>query len=121
MRPFCRRKPDSSQRILAALGQMRRDMTAYGKLIGELMAAQDDINAATQAFQGVLTDLQAQAATLVTDLAEIQAAVAAGQPVDTSALNAVVANAQAVQSALDTAVANIDAEAASVTPPAPQP
>lgn len=80
------------------------------------MAAQDDVNTATQVFSGVLTDVQAQTAALVTDLAAIQAAVAAGQPVSTSALNAVVASAQGMQAALDTAVGSIST---SVTPPAP--
>src|ERR1700758_1156470 len=59
-----------------------------------IMAAQDDINAAVTAVTGLLsdvsakvTDVTAQVATLGTDLTAIQAQIAAGQPVDTSALN----------------------------------
>lgn len=81
------------------------------------MSEQSDINAAVTEFGTLLADLQAQTASLVTDLGELQTIIASGQPVDTSALDAAVASATAVQEALDSAVANISTE---VTPAGPQ-
>lgn len=104
--PFSR--PAGSTAVLAALDDIK-------KQLGEIMSEQSDIDAAVTEFTTVLGDLQTQTASLVTDLQELQAIIAAGQPVDTSALDSVVASASAVQSALDAAVAGINTEAA---PPA---
>lgn len=79
------------------------------------MAAQDDINAAVASVTALLSDISAQNVTIGTDLTAIQAQLAAGQPVDTSALDSAVANVQSVQAALDQAVAAVSAVAA---PPA---
>jgi ABC-type transporter Mla subunit MlaD len=65
--------------------------------VDQLMAAQDDINAAVTAVNSFLTDLSTQ-------VADIKAALAAGgggTPVDTSALNTAVGQFPAAQAALD--------------------
>lgn len=71
------------------------------------MAAQDDINAAVTALNAFLQDLSA-------DVTAIKALLASGggTPVDTSALNAVVAQLPAAQNALDVL------SGTTVTPPA---
>jgi hypothetical protein len=75
--------------------------------LGEIMTAQGDITAAVTAFTALLTDMQSDSATLLTDVTAIQAQLAAGQPVDTSALDSVVASVQAMQTGLDTAVSQV--------------
>ncbi len=101
----------------------------------KLMAAQDDINAATAAITGLLTDIQAKVAdattqigTLGTDLTAIQQQIASGQPVDTSALNTAAGSVASVQAsldsmgaALDTAVQNVTAVASPAAVPAEPP
>jgi hypothetical protein len=74
--------------------------------VDQIMAAQDDINAAVTALTAFLTDLS-------TDVAAIKAQLAngGGGTVDTSALNSVVGQLPAAQAAVD-ALAN------PVTPPA---
>ena len=84
--------------------------------LDKIMAAQDDINAAVTAVTGLLTDIQGQVATLATDLQQIQALLASGQTVDTSALDAAVANVAGIQSALDSGVSAVTAVA---SPPPP--
>jgi hypothetical protein len=79
-----------------------------------IMTAQDDINAATAAFSTILTDIQGQVATLGTDVQQLTTLIGSGQPVDTSALDAIVATAAGIQSSLDTAVGSVTALA---TPP----
>jgi hypothetical protein len=83
------------------------------------MSEQSDIDTAVTEFGSLLSDLQTQTSSLVTDLSELQATIAAGQPVDTSALDGVVASASTVQGALDSAVANLNTEAAPAAPSAP--
>jgi hypothetical protein len=79
-----------------------------------IMTAQDDINAAVAAFSTILTDIQGQVATLGTDVQQLTTLIGSGQPVDTSALDAIVATAAGIQSSLDTAVGSVTALA---TPP----
>ena len=70
-------------------------LKAINAKLGEIVTAQDDINAAVQAIQSVTADL-------VTAVANIQAELAAlPAPVDTSALNAAIAPLQAVQAQVD--------------------
>jgi hypothetical protein len=71
--------------------------------VDQIMAAQDDVNAAVSALTAFLTDLS-------TDVAAIKAQPTDGGTVDTSALNSVVGQLPAAQAALD-ALAN------PVTPP----
>lgn len=93
------------------------ELVQIAKQLGEIMTAQSDIDAAVTAFTAMLTDMQNDAATLVTDVTAIQAALASGNPVDTSALDSVVAGASAIQSALDTAVSQVSG-LVPATPPA---
>jgi hypothetical protein len=67
-----------------------------GKL-DQLMATQDDINAAVTAGNAFLTDLSTQVAAIKARLA----AGGTGTPADTTALNALVAQLPAAQSAID--------------------
>jgi hypothetical protein len=76
------------------------------------MSQQDAIDSDVQTIAGALTAVQGDAATLVTDVQAIAAKIATGQPVDTSALDALVASAQSVQAAIDTATASVTALAA---------
>lgn len=71
-----------------------------------LMTTQDDINAAVQQFGGMLTDMDAEVTALGTDVANIQAWIAANPQVDTTDLNNLVASVASHQSNLDTAVSN---------------
>jgi hypothetical protein len=82
-----------------------------------IMTAQDDINAATAAFSTILTDIQGQVATLGTDVQQLTTLIGSGQPVDTSALDAIVATAAGIQTSLDTAVGSVTALATPTPPP----
>jgi hypothetical protein len=82
----------------------------------KIMTAQDDINAAVAAFNTILTDVQGQATTLVADVQALMTLIGNGQPVDTSALDAIVATANGIQQSLDTAVGSVTAL---TTPPPP--
>lgn len=95
-----------------------------------IMMSQASIDAATAEITSIVTDVQAQIAQLGTDFTGIQAEVtnleaqvAAGQPVNLTALNAAVAQAQSTMSGLDPAVAQITglvpAPAAAPAPAAP--
>jgi ABC-type transporter Mla subunit MlaD len=68
--------------------------------VDRIMAAQDDINAAVSAINSFLSDLSSDVQAIQTELAN-----GGGGTVDTSALNAAVAQLPAAQSALD-ALAN---------------
>jgi hypothetical protein len=71
-----------------------------------LMAAQDDVNAAVTALNSFLSDLSTQVQAISAVLA------ADGTPVDTTALNTVIAQLPAAQAAVDAL-----APPAAVTPP----
>jgi hypothetical protein len=62
--------------------------------VDQLMAGQASIDAAVTAINNLLTDLSS-------DVAAIQQQIAAGAPVDTTALDAAVANIPAAQAAID--------------------
>lgn len=84
-------------RLLRALDQIN------GKL-DKIMTAQDDVNAAVAAIQAFLADLGAAVTNIQAELANVAPAV------DTTALNALVAQLPAVQ-------ASVDALESPVTPP----
>jgi hypothetical protein len=87
--------------------------------LASIMASQDDINAAVTAIQSLLTDLSAQAQTILTDVQGVQSQIGAGAPVDTTALDSAVAGIQAVQTSLDSATQQLSTVAEPpVTPPA---
>ena len=101
--------------ILNRLGRIEKKVD---KLMTEVSQTQTDINNAVTVFGGILTDLQAQTSTLVTDVQNIAALIADGQPVTTAALNSLVAGAQAIDTAVDSAVESVTALAPPPTPPA---
>ncbi len=108
--------PGEIRQILATVQQTDQKVS---QLMTEVSQQQTDINNAVAAITGMLTDIKAQNAQLATDLANLQAQLASGQPVDTSALDSAVAQVQATQTALDTAVQSITNLApGSSTPPA---
>ena len=72
-----------------------------------IIMSQTDINNAVTAITGLLTDLGNQTSAILADVTAIQAALANGQPVDTSQLDSVVSGVQAVDTALDTAVSQL--------------
>jgi len=94
-------------RILAAIAALDAKLEAI------TMSLQEDVDAIT----GVLNDVKSQSGVLVTDVTAIQAALAAGQPPDLSALDNLVSNAKDIQSALDSAVGSVNA----LVPPPPAP
>jgi DNA repair ATPase RecN len=100
--------------IIEQFRQMNRELA-------KIMASQDDINAAVTAIQGLLTDLSAQAGTILTDIQAVQSQIGSGQAVDTSALDSAVSGIQAVQTSLDSAVSNLTtvAEPTPATPTDP--
>lgn len=75
---------------------IEHDLERIERKVNKIMAAQDDIKAATDAINSFLSDLSAQ-------VSKISAALSAGggTPADTSALNAAVAQFPAVQAAVD--------------------
>jgi ubiquinone biosynthesis protein UbiJ len=85
--------------------------TIDGKL-DVLMTAQSDVDAAVAALNSFLSDV----ATQVTDIAAALAA-GGGTPVDTTALNAVIAQVPAVQAALDALVPATTATPSPTTAP----
>jgi uncharacterized protein YqgV (UPF0045/DUF77 family) len=85
--------------------------------VDQIMAAQDDVNAAVTALQAFLTDISNDVAAIKAELASV------GVTVDTTALNTVIAQLPAAQAALD-ALANpappvTSASAVTTTPVAP--
>jgi hypothetical protein len=72
-----------------------------------IIMSQTDINNAVTAITALLTDVGNQTSSILTAVTAIQAALAAGQPVDTTALDSVVAGVQQVDTALDTAVGQL--------------
>lgn len=76
--------------------------------LGVIMTAQQDIDAATAALVALTGDVATNVAQLGTDLANIQAALAnIPAAVDTTALDAAVANAAATQANLDASVKGV--------------
>jgi hypothetical protein len=73
----------------------------------QILMSQADINNAVTAITTLLTDIGTQTSAILTDVTAIQAALAAGQPVSTTALDTTVAGIQAVDTALDAAVTQL--------------
>jgi hypothetical protein len=114
--------PDPTTLALNTLTALCREILAEVDTIQRkedaVMSAQDDILAATQLINGLVSGVATDVSTLVnTDFPAIQAALAAlqGQGVDTTDLNAAVAAAANTLSSLDSATA----EAGTLVPPAP--
>lgn len=104
--------------LFSAIADIQRTVHALNAKADQLMSQQDQIDADVQAIAAALTAVQGDAATLVTDVTAIAAKIAAGETVDTSALDALVASAQGVQSAVDSATASVTALAPPPAPPA---
>ena len=102
--------------MAATLDQILSAVKTANLKLDVLMSQQDDIDTDVRAIADALAAVQGDAATLVTDVTAIAAKIAAGQPVDTSALDALVATAQGVQSAIDSATASVTALANPVPP-----
>jgi methyl-accepting chemotaxis protein len=96
--------------------QVTQIYNAVKRLETLMTEQQADINSATAAITGLLTDISTQVADLATDLTSLQAELQAGGPVSTTALDSAVAQVQATQAALDSGVSAITGLA---TPPAP--
>lgn len=95
--------------VIVTNKQLQQLLLELNSKMDAIMTAQDDINAAVAAFGTILTDLQAQVTQLGADVAALAALLAAGQPVDTTALNAITATAAGIQSSLDSAVSSVTA------------
>lgn len=88
------------------------------ELLEQIMTEQADIDSATTAVLGLLTDLTTQTASILADVQAFQANPTA----DTSKLDTAVAGIQQVQTALDSAVSTLSSAApagGTVTPPPP--
>ena len=94
-----------------------RKLAEIDKKLGRIIMSQESIDAATAELTTIVTDVQGQVAQLGTDFTAIQAEIQAlqSQGVDTSALDAAVAQAQSTMAGLDPAVAQIG----TLAPPAP--
>lgn len=79
--------------------------------------SQGDIDNATTVITGLLTDLGNQDASILADVQSLLTQIANGQPVDTSALDTIVAKVAAAQSETDSAVGTLNT-AANPAPPA---
>jgi len=105
--------PGQIREILAGIQQLQQKVNAMSE-------QQTDINNAVTAITGLLTDLGNQTTTILADVTAIQAALQAGQPVDTTALDSAVSGIQSVDTALDDAVTSLSAlnpPASTSTPP----
>lgn len=97
----------------------------YQSLRSLIMANQADIDALTAELTTVATDLSTQVTTLGTDVTAVQteitnleAQVAAGTPLDLTALQSAAAKLATTQSSLDTSVGTVTALVPPATPPA---
>jgi 3-methyladenine DNA glycosylase/8-oxoguanine DNA glycosylase len=108
MAEFGGRKREQQQ-ILQVLAEIQLCLEVIETKLGGIMTAQDDINAAVAAVQGLATDIATQVAQLGTDVTAIRAELTTlqGQGVDTSALNTLVSSIASTQSNLDTAVTSV--------------
>jgi hypothetical protein len=94
--------------ILAGINELNLKM---GTIMTELSQQQADINNAVTAVTGLLTDIGTQTSAILADVTALQALIAAGQPVSTTALDSAVAGIAAVDTALDSAVSSLSAVA----------
>jgi hypothetical protein len=106
---------------MQALGSLARRLTGIETTLGEIMTAQIDIDAATQAILGVVTTIQAEDGNISTAVDAIKAYIAtlpAGA--DTTALDTAVAQISGSQASLTAAVSSVSSivPVPPATPPA---
>lgn len=82
---------------------------------------QSDIDNAVTVISGFLTDVQSKNAEVLSDIQEIQQALANGQTVDTSKLDSMVATVSGIQTNLDSAVSQLSSVANPAPAPSPAP
>ena len=101
------------QRMDSRLDQIERKL-------GDIVAAQDDINTDVQAIQTAVADLQTQNGNLGTAVTNIQTEITQlqSQGVDTSGLDRAVQQLQQVQAGIDASVTSVSGVAPAQTPPA---
>jgi peptidoglycan hydrolase CwlO-like protein len=86
--------------------------------MSEMSQQQADVNNANQAILALLADIQAGVATLNTAVPALQAAIGSlPASVDTTALDAAVAQIAQTRANLDSAVSSVSGLAPPVTPP----
>jgi fructose-specific phosphotransferase system IIC component len=90
--------------------------TSVNKRLDSIIVSQSSIDNAVTVVSNLLTDLSNDNQTILADLTAIQSAIANGQPVDTTALDAVVGRVQNVQAGIDSAVTSLT-DTANPTPP----
>lgn len=106
--------------IQEALAAIQAAQAADSKKLEQVIMSQSDIDAATAELTAIVTDVQGQVAQLGTDFTAIQAEITSlqAQGVNTTALNAAVAQAQSTMAGLDPAVAQIGTLAPAPAAPA---
>lgn len=77
--------------------------------IDKIMSEQDSINADVAAIKAVFDKIGADLTTINAGIAALQAQIASGATVDTTALDALVAQGQALQGTVDSAAASLPA------------
>jgi hypothetical protein len=120
---------NSNQAVLNAIAAFRSEVLPVLKGIQMTQQAiETDVSAIAgdlTTVSGNLADVSAQAGNISNALVAIAAQIAAGQPVDLTTLNALVATAGTMATTAAAAQAAVDAAATSVaalaTPPAPAP
>lgn len=85
-----------------------------GKIVSEI---QTSIDNAVTVVGGLLADLGTDNQEILADITAIQQLIANGQPVDVTALDAIVAKVSGVQSGIDQATSALGAVAVPPTPP----
>jgi hypothetical protein len=93
--------------LFGDLIEFRQRFHRIDQTLEKIMSAQTDINSAVTAIQNLLTDVSGNVTTILADVKALQAALASGQTVDTTALDAAVADIAAVQSSLDAATSQL--------------
>lgn len=96
--------------------QILAELQKQTTLLKEILVSTDNYGADVTTLTAVLTDLQTDYSTLVTALTAIQSELAAGGSIDTSALDALVTQAQGIATSIDGAVSTATGLA---NPPAP--
>lgn len=93
---------------IEALGdKLEEHLTSLERKVNQIMSEAADIANAVTVVTNLLNDVSSDNQTILADITAIQDQIANGQPVDTSALDAVIAKVSNVQSGLDSAVENL--------------
>lgn len=113
----------SNQPVLDSIAALNRQLVsgfnAVNKRLDSIIVSQASIDNAVSTVTDLLTDLGNQNATMLTDIQELQTALANGTPVTTTALDAIVAHVAAVKTGIDDAVGQLTTTAnPPATPPA---